>query len=193
MNSPALSEEGEPAKPNFADAELTLLVCPGSDLSPTLQREIAALCSRAFEIDYTPYLATFPDPTHVLAFLGKRLASHALWVTRWLQQGHWLLRTAYVEGMVTEPTLQRRGYGTAVMRRLAQAVQAYDLGALSTSSVGFYARLGWELWRGPLFVRTEQGLKPCPEDRVMVLRLPNTPPLDIEGPLSAEWRPLDVW
>lgn len=180
--------------PNTADSELTLCVCPGGDLSPALRREILALCSRAFEIDYAPYLATFAEPTHVLAFLQGRLVSHALWITRWLQQGEGpLLRTAYVEGMVTEPALQGRGYGTAVMRRLAQEIQGYDLGALSTSSVGFYARLGWELWRGPLFVRTAQGLKPCPEDRAMILRLPRTPPLDIEGPLSVEWRPLEVW
>lgn len=194
MNKNAADERSVKAMSHAAASALELVVRPGCDLSPALLGEITALCSRAFGIDYTRYLETFPHPTHVLAFLEGRLVSHALWITRFLQQGKGpLLRTAYVEGMVTEPHLQRRGYGTAVMRRLAQEIQEYDLGALSTSSVGFYARLGWELWRGPLFVRTEKGLQPCPEDRVMILRLPKTPPLDLDGPLSVEWRPLEVW
>ena len=36
-------------------------------------------------------------------------------------------------------------------------------------------------------------LLPTPEEQVMVLRLPKTPPLDLELPLSAEWREGEVW
>jgi aminoglycoside 2'-N-acetyltransferase I len=173
---------------------LSLAVIRGADLAPGLLTEITALCSRAFEQDYAPSLATFPQPVHVLAYCETALVSHALWVTRWLQQGEGpLLRTAYVEGMATEPALEGRGCGTAVMRRLAQEIQEYELGALSTSSVGFYARLGWELWRGPLSVRTANGVALCPEDSAMILRLPATPPLDLDGPLSVEWRVGEVW
>jgi len=176
------------------NSSFTLQVIRGADAPLGLLAEITTLCSRAFEQDYAPFLATFPQPVHVLAFLEGTLVSHALWVTRWLQQSDGpLLRTAYVEGMATEPTLQGHGYGTAVMRRLAEEIRDHDLGALSTSSVGFYTRLGWELWRGPLSVRTVQGALPCPEDSAMILRLPSTPPLDLDGPLSVEWREGEVW
>ena len=175
-------------------SSVTLQVVRADQVSPALLAEITALCSRAFEEDYAPFLATVPQPAHVLALLEGTLVSHALWVTRWLQQGHGpLLRAAYVEGMATEPALQGRGYGTVVMRRLAEEIRGYDLGALSTSSVAFYARLGWEPWRGPLGVRTAQGLLPCPEDSAMILRLSATPPLDLDGPLSVEWRGGEVW
>jgi aminoglycoside 2'-N-acetyltransferase I len=95
--------------------------------------------------------------------------------------------------VATEPHLQRRRLATAVMRRLAGAIASYDLGALCPAEPELYARLGWEFWRGPLFIRLEQGLVSTPEERVMVLRLPNTPPLDLDTDLSAEWRDGELW
>ena len=176
------------------DHSAPLCVVPGGDLTPAEREAIIELCSRAFEEDYRPLLAQMQDPVHVLAYHGGALASHALWITRLLQQGDGpLLRCAYVEGMATEPAWQRRGLGSAVMRRLAAEIGGYDLGALCTGSPGYYARLGWELWRGPLYARTATGLEPCDEEGVMILRTRHTPPLDLDGPLSVEWRPLEVW
>jgi aminoglycoside 2'-N-acetyltransferase I len=48
------------------------------------------------------------------------------------------------------------------------------------------------MWRGPLFIRSAAALTATPQDRVMVLRLPKTPPLDLEAALSAEWRAGDL-
>jgi hypothetical protein len=85
------------------------------------------------------------------------------------------------------------------MRRLAEAIADqsircdFDLGALSPSDDGFYVRLGWETWRGPLSIRTATGSMPTPEDRVMILCLPGTPDLDLDAPLSAEWRDGELW
>jgi hypothetical protein len=56
-----------------------------------------------------------------------------------------------------------------------------------------YARLGWEFWRGPLFIRRAGRLIPTPDEEVMILRLPKTPPLDLEAPLSVEWREGELW
>jgi aminoglycoside 2'-N-acetyltransferase I len=65
---------------------------------------------------------------------------------------------------------------------------------LSPFNVKFYERLGWELWRGPLFIRTEKGLIPSPTDEeVMIFRLPETPDLDLTAPLSVEWREGEAW
>jgi len=80
------------------------------------------------------------------------------------------------------------------MRRLIAEVQDYDLAALSPFNVDYYERLGWELWRGPLFIRTKEALVPSPADEeVMIFRLPKTPPLDLDAPLSAEWREGELW
>lgn len=103
------------------------------------------------------------------------------------------LRTAYVEMVATAPEYRRRGFATAVMKRLAKSIVDYELGALCPAEPDLYARLGWVFWRGPLFIRTSKGLLPTPDERVMILRLPKTPPLDLDAPLSAEWRPGELW
>jgi aminoglycoside 2'-N-acetyltransferase I len=175
-------------------ANLRLEIVPGDQLAPDLVGNVHALCHRAYEEDVGSLFATFVDATHVLGFLEGALASHAMWVTRWLRPGDGpRLRTAYVEMVATELHLQRRGLSTAVMARLASAISGYDLGALCPAEPGLYARLGWVFWRGPLFIRSEQGLIPTPAERVMVLRLPHTPALDLDLPLSAEWREGELW
>src|SRR4051794_424799 len=90
-----------------------------------------------------------PDGLHLLGYHAGRLVSHAVVTTRWLQPtGLPLLRTAYVDAVATLPDYQGRGFGSAVMRGLAAAVTDFDIACLETGRVGFYARLGWERWRG---------------------------------------------
>lgn len=174
--------------------QLHLEVAGAESLSPATHAAVLALCNEAYEEELSALFATFISPVHVLAYLGDALVSHAMWVTRWLQPGTLpLLRTAYVEMVATAPAHQGAGFGTAVMQRLAAEIQNFDLGGLSTGSHGFYARLGWQSWRGPLFIRTDTGLLPVPDDSMMFLRLPKTPALDVTAPLSAEWRAGELW
>ena len=80
------------------------------------------------------------------------------------------------------------------MRRLAAEIGDYEIACLQTDLPAFYERLGWEVWRGPLAGRGEQGLIPTPDQRgVMVFRLPQTPPLDLEGQLTIERQPNRIW
>lgn len=174
---------------------LTIEVVPGRRLTGPQRRQVSALCTRAYGEDMEPLLRGFPDPTHVLGVVDGQLVSHALWVTRHLQPGALPeLRTAYVEAVATDPAWRRRGFASALMRRVAAEVRAYDLAALSPFDVGYYARLGWEAWRGRLYVRTAAGRLASPESEiVMILRLPRTPPLDLTEPLSVEWRQGEIW
>ena len=73
------------------------------------------------------------------------------------------------------------------MRRVATEIAGFELGALSTGIPAFYERLGWERWRGPIAIPTR------PQDSAMVLRLPGTPELDLNAPMSPEWRPGEPW
>ena len=67
------------------------------------------------------------------------------------------------------------------MRRLAAEINDYEIACLQTDIPGFYARLGWEEWRGPLGGRGDDGLIPTPDQRgVMIHRLPRTPTLDLD-------------
>ena len=136
-----------------------------------------------------------PDGLHLLGFDAGRLVSHAVVTTRWLQPtGLPLLRTAYVDAVATLPGYQGRGFGSAIMRELASAVTDFDIACLETGKVGFYARLGWERWRGPLAGRGADGLIPTPDqDGVMVLGLPRTPVLDLDALLTIECQPVRIW
>jgi aminoglycoside 2'-N-acetyltransferase I len=174
---------------------ITLEVARVAELSAAQKAEIITLCTAAYEENFDRIFELLPNSTHVLARLNGTLVSHVAWVTRWLQpEGLPPLRTAYVEAVATAPEWQGRGFATAALRETAARIGDYDLGALSPSDAAFYERLGWELWRGPLAVRTENGLLPTPDDEeVMILRLPRTPPLDATARLTAEWREGDAW
>ena len=173
---------------------LRLEVVRAQELTPEVLTTVHALCDRAYGEDLQPLFATFVDTTHVLGYLGSTLVSHAMWVTRWLQPGDGpTLRTAFVEMVATEPDLQRRGLATAVMNRLTSSISEYDLGGLCPAAPRLYAKLGWIFWSGPLFIRSRERLVPTPDERIMILRLPRTPTLDLDQPLSAEWREGEFW
>lgn len=173
---------------------LDIEVRPAARLAADERAAIVDLCSLAYEEDFAPHLALMPDIVHVLGRDRGRLVSHAGWVTRWLQpEGMAPLRTAYVEAVATLPEAQGRGHASAILAALPPLFGDFDIAALSPSESGFYARLGWQLWRGPLLVREGGGLVPTPEEEIMVLRLPRTPPLDLRLPASIEWRPGEVW
>lgn len=176
------------------ETELSLEVIRDIHLTDGQLSAIHVLCNRAYEEDLTPLFKTFTDATHVLGTLENSIVSHAMWVTRLLQpvDGPYL-RTAYVEMVATNPNFQRRGFATAVMRRLAEAISDFKLGGLCPAEPELYAKLGWVFWRGPLFIRTSGGLIPTPDEKVMILRLPKTPVLDLDLPLSAEWRKGEIW
>jgi aminoglycoside 2'-N-acetyltransferase I len=80
------------------------------------------------------------------------------------------------------------------MDRLAAEIGDYEVGCLQSDIPSFYERLGWEVWRGALAGRSDDGLIPTPEQRgVMVRRLPRTPPLDLDMQLTIECQPDRIW
>jgi aminoglycoside 2'-N-acetyltransferase I len=174
---------------------LSIEVVTSHSISPSTLREIVELCTHAYQEDFTGAFESLGPGVHVIGRSEGSVVSHAMWVTRALQPGSRRpLRTAYVEAVATTPTCQRRGFASQVLTHLAQEIRSYELGALSPSDDTFYERLGWERWRGPLFIRADARLDPTPEESVMILRLDNTPAdLDLNEPLSAEWRTGELW
>jgi aminoglycoside 2'-N-acetyltransferase I len=175
--------------------QLNIQVIQGNLISEALKKEIVSLCNRAYEQDMEPLLATFLDATHILGYSDGVLVSHALWVTRHLQVGiDPIMQTAYVEAVATDANYRNRGFAASIMKHLIGEIQDYDLAALSPFSVEYYGRLGWELWHGPLFIRTnDQLLASSDDEEVMIFRLPKTPVLNLNASLSAEWREGELW
>ncbi len=125
----------------------------------------------------------------MLAYREQEVVSHAVATTRWLQpEGLPLLRTAYIDAVATLPAYQGQGIGSTLMRHLATVLSDFEMACLQTERVSFYARLGWEVWRGPLAGRRATELLPTPDQQgVMILRLAHTPPLDIDRLLVIEY------
>lgn len=176
--------------------ELHIVVAHTDAIGDTLRRELVGMCSRAYEEDIAPVLEDLGSGLHLIGSCDGRVVAHLMIMERWLHPGaaDQPLRTAYIELVATEPANQGRGYASALLRAAVGHMQEFALGALSPSDEGFYARLGWEMWRGPLSVRSAAGLEPTPGEEVMILRLPRTPStLDVTDSLSVEWRAGEVW
>lgn len=180
-----------------------LRVVPTHALAPAELAALRAMLDRAFADDDDGPLAEEDwqhalGGLHVLAEDDGRFVGHAAIVQRELHVDGRPVRTGYVEAVAVEPDRQGRGVGSAVMAAAAVEIRArYELGALATGRLGFYQRLGWRTWRGPSGVRTAAGVQPTPDEDgyILVLETPQTPlqPLQIDAPITCEWRPGDVW
>jgi len=178
--------------------EIPVLSLRTEELPEGTRTAIIDLCIAAHQEDDFRNLFTYVPSggLHFLAYRGDLLASHAMVTTRWLQaEGLPLLKTAYIDAVSTLPVYQGQGYGSAVMRRLAAEIGSeYAIACLETDQGGFYERLGWQTWRGPLAGRNERGLVPTPEQRgIMVLRLSKTPSLDFDSLLTIECQTGRIW
>jgi aminoglycoside 2'-N-acetyltransferase I len=165
-----------------------------ADLGSERMAEILHLCDAAYGEATEPYFEAIGAGVHLLGLRDAELVSHLMWVTRQLEpEGIAPLDTAYVELVATLPAEQGRGYATQLLRALPARLADFDLAALCPATDGLYLRAGWRFWRGPLSVRKEGARIRTPEERVMFLTLPRTPLLNLDAPLSVEWRPGEVW
>ena len=133
---------------------------------------------------------------HFVLEVDGRIVAHASVVERELHVGDRALRTGYVEAVATAPDRQGQGFGSIVMTDATAYIrEAFELGALGTGRHAFYERLGWRTWRGPAFVRTPDGSRRTPDEEgfILVLETVMSPPLDLDSPISCDWRPGDVW
>jgi aminoglycoside 2'-N-acetyltransferase I len=167
---------------------------PANHLGSTLKQELIALCSQAYEEDFQSYWDVLIKPVHVICKRDNQLVAHAAWVTRYLETPTTgILETAYIEAVATLPAFKGQGYGKAVMQEIVKYLGDYDIAALSPAVTDFYQQLGWELWQGPLAIRTAKGLLDTPDEQLMIYRLPRTPQLNMTELLTVEWREGELW
>ncbi len=133
---------------------------------------------------------------HFLAELDGEIVAHASVVEREIHVAGRPFQTGYVEAVASEPRHQGKGLGTRLMRDVGSYIRSrFQLGALGTGRHRFYERLGWQVWRGPSSVRSAGGSRLTPDDDgyILVLPVPSSPVLDLDAPISCDWRPGDVW
>jgi aminoglycoside 2'-N-acetyltransferase I len=179
--------------------ESRIRVLTSDRLSSAEWTTLTDLCVAAFNEDWDGYWESIGPGVHVIAEDAEgRAVGHAAIVERLLYPGETTLSAGYVEAVAVAPELQGRGIGTQVMEEIDRMIDdAYELGALGTGSHGFYARLGWEVWRGPTWIRERDGSlhrSPDEDGDILVRLTPATPPgLDLSLPLAVDWRPGEVW
>jgi aminoglycoside 2'-N-acetyltransferase I len=133
---------------------------------------------------------------HALAYEGPELVGHAAVVQRRLVHDSRILRAGYVEGVAVRESYRRRGVAGALMAEIERIIQrAYDIGALGSTDLAepFYAGRGWQVWQGPLFALTPDGIRRTPDEDGAIFVYPSTSPLDLGGELTCDWREGDVW
>lgn len=177
---------------------LTIRTERTANLDAATRADVIRVCIAAHQKDEFQGLFEFlpPGGLHILGYLRDELVSHAVVTTRWMQYENLpLLRTAYVDAVATLPSCQRKGFGSTVMQHFTTVIPDYEIGGLETSDQRrFYARLGWEEWRGTLAGRGDEGLVPTPDQiGVMILRLPRTPALNLDGLLTIECQSSRIW
>lgn len=178
----------------------------------TIVRKVATdeLSSKEVAVLRELFRAAWPDPAneftdddwehavggvHFLLEENETVVAHGSVVARELHTSGLRLTTGYVEAVATRPTRQRQGYGSALMRAVNEHIdRTFPLGALGGTPT-FYEPLGWVVWKGSTFVRTDSGLIRTPEEdgQVLVRLTPTSPELDLSAPISCDWRPGDVW
>lgn len=185
-------------KQNLMTSSLTVSSARTEDLDEATKASIIQVCVEAHqEEDFKNLFSYIPSGGwHFLAYHNDQLVSHALVTKRWLQpEGQPLLKTAYVDAVATLPAYQGLGYGSTLMRELATEIDdEYQIACLETKRKIFYERLGWQLWRGPLAGRSDDELIPTPyQTGIMILRLSQTPALDLDKALSIECQSGRIW
>lgn len=171
------------------NAGLKWQIVPRADLPPTLYEQIVRLCDEAYGEDFSELMASYEGATHVLGFDAGRLVVHALWVEAEVEVGAGTpMRAAVVEAVATRPDRRHRGLGREAMGRLVAEITSadYDLGVLWAFDSGWYGRLGWERWSGPVGQVVDGVIEPVVGDDVMIHRLPRTPDLDLSLPLLVD-------
>jgi aminoglycoside 2'-N-acetyltransferase I len=171
-------------------------IVPTHQLSRIECRALRGLLDEAFEGGFTD-----DDWDHTVGGLhvlvvDDGIVSHAAVVERLMMAAGRALRTGYIEGVATATNHRGRGHASRVMHEVGKILRKdYELGALSTGLPDFYARLGWEPWRGPTYTMSPDGPKRTADDdgAVMVLRTGLTTHLDSTTPLVCDWRSGDVW
>lgn len=140
---------------------------------------------------------------HALVWYHGALIAHAAVVQRRLLHGDRVLRTGYVEGVVVDNDWRRYGLGKALMDAVEQVLRgAYELGALSVGHevAPFYIARGWAPWTGPTQAMTANGIAArgsgagfpqAGDDGVHVL--PISVELDVNSPLTCDWRNGALW
>jgi aminoglycoside 2'-N-acetyltransferase I len=170
-----------------------------AELTPPVWEELTALCIAAFDEPWDGYWESIGPGLHVVARdADGRIEGHAAIVDRVLYPADLVVPAAYVEAVAVLPERQHSGLGTQLMELINRRIdEHYQLGALGTGSQPFYARLGWEVWRGPTWIRNRDGSMQRSADEdggIMVRRTPTTPPaLDLDSPIAVDWRPGEVW
>ena len=175
---------------------MTLRIAPTGELSAAELAALKRLSESAFGHPFNEDWDHALGGVHFFVEDDDGPVSHASVVERQIEIAGRRLRTGYVEAVGTRPDRRRRGLAGRVMRAASEyIIGGFELGALSTGENGFYEQLGWETWRGPTYVRTDEGVERTDEEdgTIMILRAASTPTIDLAGPISCEWRPGDVW
>lgn len=132
---------------------------------------------------------------HVVVTESDAVVAHASLVGRGLRIGTELVRVGYVEAVATASNRQQQGLGSIAMAAISGLLRTDAIpGFLSTGEWHFYERLGWERWRGPSSVISDDGRQVrTPEEDGGIMVYDPSRRLDRSAAIACFERPGDDW
>ncbi|MGI9052833.1 MAG: GNAT family N-acetyltransferase [Ilumatobacteraceae bacterium] len=133
---------------------------------------------------------------HVIVDDDGVAIAHAAVVARMLEVGSRPVRAGYVEAVGTATARQGEGHGRRAMTEIGAVLhEHFEMGALATGDHDFYAKLGWERWHGPTYVRggATRTRSAEEDDGIMVLRYGGSADVDVTASISCDARSGDDW
>jgi aminoglycoside 2'-N-acetyltransferase I len=181
-----------------AVAGWTLQVAHTSQLDTIVLAAARALLDEVFDGDFDDHDWEHSlGGIHALAWDDGELVGHASVVQRRLLHGGRAMRAGYVEGVGVRADRRGQRHGLDMMTALQDVIRlSYEVGALAATeeALPFYESLGWQLWRGPTYALTPDGVVRTADGDGAVHVLPlEGVLLDLDGALTCDWRDGDVW
>ena len=178
--------------------ELQFHVFRHVEMPDGLKWQVIDVCTAAFDSSYEGLFSYLPtDAIHVMGHHAGKVISHVVITERWCRAGTGPdLRCAYFDAVATRPEEQGNGYGAQTLEfAIRLCAERFSLCALSAdAAIGWYERLGFLRWMGPLSIETPDGLSThTTPPSITVLVFPLVEHLDLNLPLRGNWRPGLGW
>jgi aminoglycoside 2'-N-acetyltransferase I len=145
-----------------ASSNISILVKPAHELTPTEQKPLHDLMERVFGDDPFSHMSYAKTDWNVLVFLGDVLASNVDIVERTVTVGGLPLRLGGIGGVATLPEYRGRGLASRAMSAAVKSMKdelGFEYGLLITGSrrQTFYEGMGWQVISEPVYFDQPSG------------------------------------
>lgn len=171
-------------------------VMTDQQLTTTHLQQLNALFIDAFEQNFSDDdFEHLYGGIHIIASANTIIIGHAALIPRTIHIDGSPYQVGYIEGVAVASTYQRQGIGAQIMRQITDmAAHDFVVAMLSTGEHDFYARFGWQRFKGESYVDNHGTIERTADEDEGLMVLTNLTHLNQPGiAWVCDWRTGDVW